>query len=71
MKIPKNVVKKKEKYVFIKKCNNNLFLYQNVEHEYIECFSKFDLGLVKQTVEVEIEKNIHPENIKKLSRRIV
>lgn len=38
------------KYKFIDKCNDNLFLYEEVNLKYKRCFTKFDLGLVKETV---------------------
>lgn len=50
MKIPKIIKKNKCKYIFIKQINENVFLYQNQEYGYNECFTKFDLGMVKEIV---------------------
>lgn len=38
------------KYKFIEKCNDDLFLYEEVKHRYKICFTKYDLGLVKEKV---------------------
>ena len=38
------------KYKFIDKCNDNLFLYEEVNLKYKRCFTKFDLGLVKERI---------------------
>lgn len=38
------------KYKFIEKCNDNLFLYEEVKQKYKICFTRYDLGLVKEIV---------------------
>lgn len=68
MKIPKIIKKKKtpggeaiiHRYRFVEKCNDNLFLYEEVNQKYKRCFTKFELGLVKQvTVVPRLRKNMN------------
>ena len=61
---PKMLSKKKQdgeiiihKYKFIEKCNDNLFLYEEVKQKYKRCFTKFDLGLVKEIIKPGIKLN--------------
>lgn len=49
MEIPKIITKKKHKYIFVKKCNNNIFLYKEKTLGYSECFSRHELNMVKAT----------------------
>ena len=51
MRIPKIISKNNHEYIFVKQCNDNLFLYKDMLYHYKETFTKHDLGLVK-----EIEK---------------
>lgn len=51
MKIPKIINKNNHIYIFIKQCNDKLFLYEEMNLHYKETFSKYDLGLVKETEE--------------------
>lgn len=62
MKIPKFMKEKQEKrsaiiytYRFVRKCNNNLYLYEEVKYKWKRCFTKFDLGLIKNE-KIEVEK---------------
>ena len=63
MKIPFEFIKNKKYYIFIGKCNDNLFLYDvydlnRKELHYKETFQAFDLGLLKPTNVMEgIKKN--------------
>lgn len=52
MKIPKYIWKGKNKFAYEKQINESLYLYKNCKYGYKECFSLFDLGLVKQTIEI-------------------
>lgn len=48
------------RYIFVEKCNDNLFLYEEVNQKYKRCFTKFELGLVKQvTVVPRLRKNMN------------
>lgn len=48
MTIPKIISKNRHEYIFVKKCNNNIFLYKDMLYGYNECFSRYDLGLIKK-----------------------
>lgn len=48
MKIPKVFGKDGHEYIFVKKCNDNLFLYKDMLYRYNECFSRHELGLIKK-----------------------
>lgn len=50
-------------YKFIKQCNDDLFLYEEVNTHFKECFSKFDLGLIRQIIEPP-KSNINTERVK-------
>lgn len=54
MKIPKIISKKEHEYIFVKQCNENLFLYKDMLYGYTECFTKYDLGY--RTYQVEDKK---------------
>ncbi|MGN1300688.1 MAG: hypothetical protein ACI4VC_05035 [Clostridia bacterium] len=47
MEIPKIYKVGKRKYEFIKKCNENLFLYEDINTKAKTCFSRFDLKQIK------------------------
>ena len=51
MKIPKIIRKNNKEYIFVKQCNDNLFQYKEMIYGYNECFTRHDLGLVKQVME--------------------
>ena len=51
MKIPKIISKNNHEYILVKQINNNMFLYKDMLYGYKECFTKFDLGLVKEVIE--------------------
>lgn len=61
MRIPKKIRKKNKEYTYIKQCNENMFLYEE-KSGYMETFSKYDLGLVKEVMEAT--KNIRVEQVK-------
>lgn len=65
MGIPK-IIKKKDKdkiytYKFIKQCNENLFLYEEINLHYKECFNKHDLGI--RTIQMKVT-HVSPEKVK-------
>lgn len=67
MNIPLEFEKENKYYVYIKQCNDNLFLYEVYSLDrknvfYYETFQAFDLGLVEQIVEPP-RQSIHPENV--------
>ena len=57
MKIPKTISKNNREYIFEKQINNNVFLYKEKICGYKECFTKFDLGLVKEIIKPGIKLN--------------
>lgn len=70
MKIPKIITRKTKyktgeireyTYKFIKKCNNNLFLYERTDNNAKECFSKFDLGIKTRQMKIT---HVNPEKVK-------
>ncbi len=62
MKTPKIISKNGHEYIFVKKCNDNVFLYRDMLYGYNECFSRHELGLIKKQPRVF---NISPEKIKR------
>ncbi len=60
MKISKFIIKNKRKYIFVKRCNKNLFLYEDMSNGFKECFTRSDLGLVEETI-LAHRNDIHPE----------
>ena len=46
MDIPKIITRKNKQYIFIKQCNNNMFLYEDMYTKVKETFTKFDLNLI-------------------------
>lgn len=63
MKIPKIISKNNHEYIFVKQVNKNVFLYKDLIYGYNECFTKFDLDLVKEKVKPS-KSYIRPENVK-------
>lgn len=47
MNIPKIISKNNHEYIFVKKCNDKVYLYKDLLYGYTTCFDKHDLGLVK------------------------
>jgi hypothetical protein len=46
---PKPIITRNgEKYIFIKKCNDSLYLYENEKYKYKETFTNFELGMVQE-----------------------
>lgn len=62
MKIPKYIRKGNRRYEFVKKYPN-YYLYQDVETKVKRCYSKYDLGLVKEVVAPPVS-DINVEKIK-------
>lgn len=60
MKIPKILKKKDKKYIFIKKINNNLFLYKDMKINTYETFQKFDIAKIDNT---NIDKFLNIKNL--------
>lgn len=63
MRIPKIISKNNHEYIFVKQVNKNLFLYKDMLYGYSECFTKFDLGLVKEIVPPP-KTDVNPERVK-------
>lgn len=59
MRIPKIISKNNREYIFVKQCNENLFLYKEMLYGYKECFLLQDLIQIKNNI--KIRKNIKPE----------
>jgi hypothetical protein len=64
MKIPKIISKNKHKYIFVKQINKNIFLYKDMQYGYNECFTRFDLGMVKEIIPPP-RTDINPEKVKR------
>lgn len=47
MKIPKVISKNNHEYILVKQINDKIFLYKDLLYGYKECFTRYDLGLVK------------------------
>lgn len=62
MKIPKIISKNNHEYIFVKKCNDNLFLYEDMLYGFKECFNRHELGLIKKQERIY---NISPEKMKR------
>jgi len=60
MKTPKFIKKNNHRYIFVKKCNKWIFLYEDVVNGFKEYFTKFDLGLIKE-IKLLHKSYIHPE----------
>ena len=60
MKIPKEIVRNKRRYVFVKRVNKKLFLYKTIDSGLFSCFDMYDLGMIKET---QRTFNIKPENV--------
>ena len=48
MKIPKVISKKDHEYIFVKQCNERMYLYKDMITGYKECFTDYDLGLIEE-----------------------
>jgi hypothetical protein len=55
MKIPKVISKNNHEYILVKQINDKMFLYKDLLYGYKECFTRYDLGLVKEIVKAEKE----------------
>ena len=60
MKIPKFIRKNNHKYRFVRRCNKYIFLYEDVVSGHKECFSRFDVGMIKE-IKLLHKSYIHPE----------
>jgi hypothetical protein len=63
MGVPKIISKNNHEYIFVKQVNKNMFLYKDMLYGYNECFTKFDLGMVKEIVEPP-KTEVKPERVK-------
>lgn len=63
MKIPKIISKNNHEYIFVKQVNKNMFLYKDMLYGYNECFTKFDLVMVKEIIEPP-KTEVKPERVK-------
>ena len=63
MKIPKIISKNGHEYIFIKKCNDKVYLYKDMIYGYTTCFDLYDLGLVKSVI-VKPKSLVHHGNRK-------
>lgn len=61
MKIPNIISKNGHEYILIK-AYKNFILYQDMQTGINECFSEYDLGLIKEQPRIT---NISPEKIKR------
>lgn len=59
MKIPKVISKNNHEYIFVKEYPN-FILYKDLLTGVKECFTPYQLGLIK---EQEAARNIRPENV--------
>ena len=57
------ISKNNHEYIFVKQVNKNMFLYKDMLYGYNECFTKFDLGMVKEIVEPP-KTEVKPERVK-------
>ncbi len=62
MRIPKIISKNNHEYILVKQVNENMFLYKDMLYGYKECFSRFDLGLLKEIMPKST--HVNPENVK-------
>lgn len=74
MKIPKKIIKKTKthdrqikyyEYKFIKRCNNNLFLYERIDNNAKECFTLYDLKMLNNDYidkKLQLTKEYHVLN---------
>lgn len=49
MKIPKVISKNNHEYIFVKQCNERVYLYKDMLYGYMECFTEHDLGLIEDS----------------------
>lgn len=57
MRIPQTYTKDNKTYKFIKRINNNIFLYEEINYKFKECFSIFDLNLIEYNKKEQIKNN--------------
>lgn len=50
MRIPKVISKNDREYIFVKQVNDTVIQYKEMIYGYNECFTTFDLGLVKEII---------------------
>lgn len=48
MNIPKIISKNRHEYIFVEQCNAKLFRYKEMLNGYSECFTVYDLELIKK-----------------------
>ena len=47
MKIPKIISKNGHEYIYVKKCNDKVYLYKDMIYGFTRCFDLHDLGLIR------------------------
>ena len=62
MGVPKRFSKNNHEYIFVKQVNKTMFLYKDMLYGYNECFTKFDLGMVKEVVKPP-KTEVKPERV--------
>lgn len=62
MGVPKIIRKNNHRYIFVKQCNKNMFLYEEEKLKYKVCFTRFDLGMIKEVIPAST--HVNPENVK-------
>lgn len=62
MGVPKIFSKNNHEYIFVKQVNKTMFLYKEMLYGYNECFTKFDLGMVKEVVKPP-KTEVKPERV--------
>lgn len=60
MKVPEKIEKNKKTYIFVKQINKKIFMYKEEKSNIKECFSLYDLGLVKNKIK---PNNFNPEKV--------
>ena len=62
MGVPKIFSKNNHEYIFVKQVNKTMFLYKDMLYGYNKCFTKFDLGMVKEVVKPP-KTEVKPERV--------
>lgn len=60
MKAPQEIERKNHKYILVKQINEKIWLYQEKNVGFYECFSNYDLGMVSNKIK---SYNLKPDNI--------
>ena len=49
MRMLKVISKNNHEYIFVKQCNERVYLYKDMIYGYMECFTDYDLGLIEDS----------------------